>query len=82
MPFALAVIMPGAGFGGNWTCFHPAFGPLALVVRANPAGMPEYMIQGGYGARIDWRECTWPEYSTFVNAIDIQDGRYVGVWRR
>ena len=48
-PKALAIIQPGTAFGGNWADFADEDGPFGWVVKNNPAGLPDYIYNGGYG---------------------------------
>jgi hypothetical protein len=48
-PKALAIIQPGSAFGGNWANFTDEDGAFGWVVKNNPAGLPEYIYNGGYG---------------------------------
>lgn len=60
-PGAVAVIQPGHGFGWNWTDFTDSQAVLARVVMGNPAGVPDYYVYGGRGARDDLTD-PWPSY--------------------
>jgi hypothetical protein len=64
-PGAIAVIQPGHGFGWNWTDFTDSRAVLARIVMGNPAGVPDYYIYGGRGARNDLTN-PWPLYPTKV----------------
>ena len=80
-PKAIAVIQPGHGFGGNWTNFENPRQILAKTVAANPAGKPELLLFGGYGARDYYRQPCWPEYNEHVCFLDKHDRGTIGVWR-
>lgn len=78
-PGAIAVIQPGHGFGSNWTDFTDSQAVLARVVMGNPAGVPDYYIYGGRGARKDLTD-TWPLYSTNVGWYKYHTLGNVGAW--
>lgn len=82
-PRALAIIQPGAGFGGNWTHFDDPNADLARVVEANPAGSPEYLLAGGNNtaANTGGTAC-WPVYDTFCEWLVNGHERTVGLFRR
>ncbi len=63
-PAVVAVIQPGHGFGRNWTNFEDPNQVLARLVRENPAGMPDYLLYGGWGDGDFYRHAPWPEYQT------------------
>jgi hypothetical protein len=60
-PKALAIIQPGTGFGLNWTDFRDKNGPLAWVVKNNPAGQPKIIYYGGMGNGYD--DFNWDGYT-------------------
>ncbi len=78
-PGAIAVIQPGHAFGMNWTDFTDSQAVLARVVMGNPAGVPDYYIYGGRGARKDLTD-TWPLYSTNVGWYKYHTLGNVGAW--
>ena len=80
-PKVIAIIQPGHGFGCNWTNFGDPEQILARTVATNPAGKPELLLYGGYGARDYFREPCWPEYSDYICFLDKHGGGTIGVWR-
>ena len=77
-PAAVAVIQPGTGFGGNWTDFEDPGRVFARSVLGNPAGVPEYLLSGGWGNGEFYRRPCWPEYPV---PIRVLHGR-LRLWRR
>jgi len=59
-PLYLAIIQPGEGFGGNWTRYADVGLPMEWIVRNNPAGLPRYIVYGGYGE--NYKDLSWPGY--------------------
>jgi len=59
-PLYLAIIQPGEGFGGNWTRYADYGSPMEWIVRNNPAGLPPYIVYGGYGQ--NYEDLPWPGY--------------------
>jgi len=68
-PKFLAFIQPGT-IHGNWTDFTNPNSLIAKSVISNPAGMPEYLINGGFyqrkGDRLLHKQPCWPHYENFV----------------
>lgn len=60
-PCILAIIQPGHGFGFNWTNFFDSKAALYRALKANPAGMPQYVYKGGIGKGYD--NLDWEGYS-------------------
>jgi len=80
-PKVLAIIQPGAGFGGNYTDFKDPDGLFAWTVlreeRAN--NIPEYLVCGGL--LLDYTQAFWPnDYPEHVEWFQHENGN--GVWRR
>jgi hypothetical protein len=61
-PAVVAVIQPGTGFGCNWTNFEDPRDIFARSVSENPAGIPEYLLFGGWGEGESYQRPCWPEY--------------------
>lgn len=81
-PKVIAIIQPGHGFGGNWTNFEDPNQILGRSILNNPAGIPDYLLLGGYGNRDYYRNSCWPEYSSFITFLpNIPDGS-IGLWAR
>lgn len=62
LPFALAIVQPGYGFGNHWTNFCGNDQYLANTVRQHPLGMPSYLLQGGIGNPDFYQIPYWEEY--------------------
>jgi len=64
----------------QWEEFEDPFSLLAQTVLSNPAGAPEYLLQGG-GAQTEWydRPC-WPAYTELVWRLDGDE--HFRLWRR
>jgi hypothetical protein len=80
-PLVLALIQPGAGFGGAYTDFRDPAGLLAhTVLRTNgDAPVPEYLVCGGQ--LLDYDLAFWPDDYP-VEVERFQHARGNGVWRR
>ena len=61
-PSHLAIIQPGHGFRGNYTNFEDSNKIFARSVLESPAGIPGYLLYGGY-VRGAYRRSCWPIYS-------------------
>jgi len=91
VPKAVAIIQPGDGFGGNWTCFSDPQAIFARSVLGNPYGQPAYLLYGGWHEfyRKPTQSC-WPGYNTllfhFIQERPTEDGRdekgHVTVWAK
>jgi len=68
-PAAIAIIQPGHGFGGNWTDFEDEDGPLSKAVMTNCAGIPQYLLYGGWGDGHFYREPCWQAFPDLVTVI-------------
>ncbi|MDO9277537.1 MAG: hypothetical protein Q7U05_03095 [Polaromonas sp.] len=83
-PGAIAVIQPGHAFGRNWTDFTDSQAVLARVVMGNPAGVPDYYVYGGRGAREAYTD-PWPSYPKnvgwYVYWYEYRTLGNVGIWR-
>ena len=83
-PKILTIIQPGA-MGGEWECVTSNNSFFKKVVKSNLAGMPEYLLCGGYGdgkgGRGDpypipcWKEYNGPKIVRLME-------RYAGLWKR
>ena len=76
-PRVLAIIQPGC-MGGEWegvTCDNSFF---KSVLKANPAGMPDYLLYGGLG-RGYYEDPCWQEYEG-KRLIQLPE-RYAGLWK-
>jgi hypothetical protein len=80
-PKALAIIQPGTNNGLNWTDFTNYNGPLAWVVKENPAGQPNIIYYGGHGEHNII--LNWPGFAQIreISPYYNFNGR-VGVWER
>lgn len=75
-PKAVAIIRPGTGFGANWTNFRDPKQIFARTVLQNPAGIPEFLLDGeGVGNSV----ACWPQYNT---KIAMLGGKQIGVWQK
>lgn len=77
-PKVLAIIQPGH-IGGEWEGIPDNASFFKQVVLANPAGMPEYLMYGGYGEEEDYPEACWTEYTGPL--IARLKERRAGLWR-
>jgi hypothetical protein len=79
-PKVLAIIQPGAGFGGNYTDFRDPEGCLAwTVLQGNGEHVPEYLVYGGL--LLDYTQACWPDaYPEHVEWFQHVNGN--GIWRR
>lgn len=80
LPRAVAVIQPGHGFGHNWTDFTDPQAIFARTVLGNPAGVPQYLLYGGYGSRSNYGEPCWPEYRKLTCFVDKPPRGNIGIW--
>ena len=75
-PKAVAIIRPGTGFGANWTDYRDPEQIFARSVLQNPAGIPEYLLDGqGVGDSV----ACWSQYDT---KIAMLGNKQIGVWKR
>jgi len=59
-PRAVAIVQPGHSFGGNYTNYHDTELIFGRTVLNNPAGTPEFILNGSWDCSPD---CScWPEY--------------------
>ncbi|MEI8376797.1 MAG: hypothetical protein WCJ35_28615 [Planctomycetota bacterium] len=78
VPALVAIIQPGHGFGFNWTNFEDENLIFARSVLQNSAGIPEYLIYGGWGSGHFYSEPCWPSYCQNVRRLNGN----LGLWRR
>jgi len=71
-------IQPGHGFGFNWTNFEDENLIFARSVLQNPAGIPEYLIYGGWGSGHVYSKTCWPSYCQKVRRLNGN----LGLWRQ
>jgi hypothetical protein len=76
-PKILAIIQPGA-LGGEWEHAGADDSFFKTVVKSNRAGLPEYLIYGGYGRGFYEVPC-WSEYQG-TRLVQLPE-RYAGIWR-
>jgi hypothetical protein len=76
-PAILAVISPGA-IGGEWESATSNDSFFKTVVSSNKAGMPKYLLNGGFG-RGFYEEPCWNEYRG-ERIIQLPE-RYAGLWK-
>lgn len=76
-PMVLALIQPGA-FGGEWEAAGSNSSFFHKVVRSNPAGLPDYLLHGGYGRGFHEQPC-WREYEG--DRLQKLPAREAGLWR-
>lgn len=82
-PKILSIIQPGT-MGGEWECVTSDNSFFKKVVKANPAGMPEYLLHGGFGNGNGglgdpypipcWKEYEGPKITRLME-------RYAGIWK-
>jgi hypothetical protein len=78
-PKAIAIIQPGTAFGGNWTDFRDHTKILGRYVLNNPAGIPDYLLYGGWGSGHCYKEPCWPPYNKYILFYPHEPGS-VGIW--
>lgn len=78
-PKVLTIIQPGSGFGGGWEHTEGNNSFFKRVVQSNPAGMPEYLLFGGFGCRSFYEEPCWKEYQG-ERLVQLPE-RQAGLWR-
>ena len=78
-PRFLAIIAPGR-IGGEWEEVESDDAFFRSVVYANSAGMPEYLVNGGYGSADRYATPCWSDYGGDLLARLPE--RNAGVWRR
>ena len=78
-PKVLAIIQPGSGFGGNWNHTEGNRSFFKCVVQSNPAGMPEYLLFGGFGSSSFYTLACWNEY-VGERLVQLPE-RYAGLWK-
>lgn len=76
-PKILAIIQPGA-MGGEWERVTSNESFFKQVVSANPAGLPQYLLHGGFGHGFYEWAC-WREYQG-ERIIQLPE-RYAGLWK-
>jgi len=75
-PLVLAIIQPGC-FGGEWERTEDEDSMFKKVLSANPAGMPDFLLYGGYGG--DWFDTPcWKEYEG-KRLVQLPERR-AGLW--
>ena len=78
-PTILAIIQPGGGLGGGWEAIEDDGSFFKRVVASNPAGMPQYLLYGGFGGPNFYTEPPWTEYSG-QRIVQLPE-RYAGLWK-
>ena len=81
-PKAVAIIQPGAAFGGNWTRFQDPEGPFHEVVMYGET-VPEYIFYGG--ASWGYEDFDWSGYHMIGRIHPYNTDDYSGevtIWRR
>lgn len=88
-PRYLSILQPGHGFGGNWTEFTDPARILARSVLNNPAGIPEYLLYGGWGLKHHYSKACWPGYELPIafrrkwgKHFVLGYGGAIGIWQR
>lgn len=76
-PRILAIIQPGA-MGGEWESVTSDDSFFKGVVCSNTAGLPEYLLYGGYG-RGFYEQACWREYEG-QRIVQLPE-RYAGLWK-
>ena len=76
-PKVLAIIQPGA-FGGEWECVTSDNSFFKRVVKANPAGVPDYLLCGGFGT--GYQKPCWNDY--LGNRLIQLPERSAGLWKQ
>jgi len=76
-PRILAIIQPGA-MGGEWEDVESDDSFFKRVVCSNTAGLPEYLLYGGYG-RGFYEQACWRDYKG-ERIVQLPE-RYAGLWK-
>jgi len=63
VPRIIGIIQPGTSFGGNWTNFCDPEQAFAKCVFSHPAGLPEFIVHGGWDIHDSYRKPIWPFYT-------------------
>jgi hypothetical protein len=80
-PSVVAIIQPREGFGWNWTHFFDSKQVFCRTVMGNSAGLPRYLLLGGYQVKEDFqREVVWPGYGHLLRFWKTSGG-YLGLWQ-
>ena len=79
-PRGIAIIQPGAGFGGNYTDYCDPEALFARSVRATGSAMPEFMLNGGNGYRSYYDRPVWEE--EYGSDLGWLPGQPIHVWGR
>jgi hypothetical protein len=79
-PRMLAILQPGHAFGGNWTNFCDENKIFARTVLSNPAGVPEYLLNGGIGR--DYAKPIWGDFGERIATLRRADGGKIVIWRQ
>jgi hypothetical protein len=74
-PRILAIIQPGCR-GGNQVDRQDSF--FHRVARANPSGLPSYLLHGGFGGEGFYKRPCWAEYSE--DRVALLPERYGGLF--
>lgn len=83
-PKAVAIIQPGAAFGGNWTRYQEPGAPFHEVVMHGET-VPEYIFYGGISVQWGYGDFTWPGYHMTGIIRPYVTDNYSGevtIWRR
>ncbi len=75
-PKVIAIIQPGA-IGGEWESVALDSSFFKKIVQLNPAGMPEYLLHGGYG--YSYNSPCWREFEG-KRLIELPE-RHAGLWK-
>jgi hypothetical protein len=76
-PKALAIIQPGT-MGGEWENIQSDEAFFRKVVKSNSAGMPEYLLYGGFGDGSHYNKPCWSDYGG-EKLVQIPE-RAAGLW--
>ncbi|MEA3265431.1 MAG: hypothetical protein U9P42_00615 [Candidatus Fermentibacteria bacterium] len=76
-PRVLAIIQPGC-MGGEWESVSSESSFFKRVIQANPAGIPDYLLYGGFGRGYYEHPC-WKEYEG-KRLVQLPE-RYAGLWK-
>ena len=77
-PKAVAIIQPGAAFGGNWTRFQEPGAPFHEVVMHGKT-VPEYVFYGGVNKSCGYGDFAWPGYHLTGRICPYDTDDYSGV---
>lgn len=77
-PLVLSIIQPGT-MGGEWENVTSNNSFFKRVINANTAGLPKYLLYGGFGGEQFYTSPCWSDYDK--NRLTILPERYAGLFK-